>query len=111
MDFYRNFDLCAGRNSGAAFGQTILSGLRLYYDQSTGQLAAKGIKLEVTPAAIDAIAEEGYDPVYGARPLKRVIQQRIQNPLAVEILKREFAEGSRVKVDCVDGEFMFNRIE
>ena len=47
--------------------------------------ARKGIELEVTAAAIDAIAVEGYDPTYGARPLKRVIQQRIQNPLAVEI--------------------------
>ena len=75
------------------------------------QLAAKQIDLAVTDAAIDEIAERGYDPTYGARPLKRVIQQQIQNPLAVELLKREFAEGSRVKVDCVDGEFAFERIE
>jgi len=74
------------------------------------QLTEKGIELEVTPAALDEIAKEGYDPTYGARPLKRVIQQRIQNPLALEILKREFAEGSRVKVDCVDGEFGFERV-
>jgi len=75
------------------------------------QLDEKGIKLEVTPAAVDEIAREGYDPTYGARPLKRVIQQRIQNPLAVEILRREFAEGSRVRVDHSDGEFTFERIE
>ncbi|MHC4179659.1 MAG: AAA family ATPase, partial [Planctomycetota bacterium] len=75
------------------------------------QLQEKGIELEVTPAAIDAIARDGYDPTYGARPLKRVIQQQIQNPLAVEILKREFAEGSRVKVDHLDGEFIFERVE
>ncbi len=75
------------------------------------QLQQKGIEMEVTPAAIDAIAHDGYDPTYGARPLKRVIQQQIQNPLAVEILKREFAEGSRVKVDHVDGEFTFQRVE
>ena len=75
------------------------------------QLQQKGIELEVTPAAIDAIAADGYDPTYGARPLKRVIQQQIQNPLAVEILKREFAEGSRVKVDYVEGEFTFERVE
>jgi len=75
------------------------------------QLTEKGIELEVTDAALDEIAKEGYDPTYGARPLKRVIQQRIQNPLALEILKREFAEGSRVKVDCVDGEFGFERVE
>ncbi len=74
-------------------------------------LHEKGIVLEVTPAAMDAIAAEGHDPIYGARPLKRVIQQRIQNPLAAEILKREFAEGSRVKVDYMDGEFTFERTE
>ncbi len=75
------------------------------------QLQEKGIELEVTDPAVDAIAREGYDRTYGARPLKRVIQQRIQNPLAVEILKREFAEGSRVKVDCAEGEFSFERVE
>jgi len=74
------------------------------------QLMEKGIELEVTGAALNEIAREGYDPTYGARPLKRVIQQRIQNPLALEILKREFGEGSRVKVDCVDGEFGFERV-
>jgi len=73
------------------------------------QLEEKGIVLEVTQAAIDEIAKEGYDPQFGARPLKRVIQQRIQNPLAVELLRREFKEGSRVRIDCVDGEFGFER--
>ncbi|MCC6126314.1 MAG: AAA family ATPase [Pirellulales bacterium] len=73
------------------------------------QLLEKGIGLEVTPAAIDAVAHEGYDPTYGARPLKRVIQQRIQNPLAVEILKKEFPEGSRVKIDFKNEEFTFER--
>jgi len=72
-------------------------------------LEEKGIDLTVTDAAIDEIAREGYDPQFGARPLKRVIQQRIQNPLAIELLKREFKEGSRVTIDCVDGEFAFAR--
>jgi len=75
------------------------------------QLGERNIQLAVTDAAVGAIAERGYDPTFGARPLKRVIQQSIQNPLAREILKREFAEGSRVEVDCVDGEFVFERIE
>ena len=73
------------------------------------QLEEKGITLDVTNAALSAISEEGYDPTYGARPLKRVIQQRIQNPLAVEMLKEEFVEGSRVKIDYQDGEFTFER--
>jgi ATP-dependent Clp protease ATP-binding subunit ClpB len=75
------------------------------------QLEEKGIALEVTGAASSAIAEEGYDPTYGARPLKRVIQQRLQNPLAVEMLKQEFEAGSRVKIDYRDGEFSFERGE
>ena len=49
----------------------------------TRQLEQNGIALEVSDAALDHIAVEGYDPVYGARPLKRVIQQRLQNPLAM----------------------------
>jgi len=73
------------------------------------QLKQKGIELEVTDRAIEGIAGEGYDPTYGARPLKRVIQQRIQNPLAVELLKQRLPEGSRVKIDYANGEFTFER--
>jgi ATP-dependent Clp protease ATP-binding subunit ClpB len=73
------------------------------------QLTDKGIELDVTETTLDEIASEGYDPTYGARPLKRVIQQRIQNPLAVELLKREFEEGSRVKIDYLGGDFTFKR--
>ena len=74
------------------------------------QLAEKGIRLEVTNAALSAIAEEGYDPTYGARPLKRVIQQRMQNPLAVEMLKQEFGEGSR-REDRLRGRGVYVRAE
>jgi ATP-dependent Clp protease ATP-binding subunit ClpB len=73
------------------------------------QLAEKGITLVVTPAAAAAIATEGYDPTFGARPLKRVIQQRIQNPLAVELLKGEFEVGSTVRIGYEEGEFGFER--
>jgi ATP-dependent Clp protease ATP-binding subunit ClpB len=66
--------------------------------------------LTVTDKAVNAIATEGYDPAYGARPLKRAIQQRIQNPLAVELLKRETNTGGEaVTVDYADGEFIFQR--
>jgi ATP-dependent Clp protease ATP-binding subunit ClpB len=75
------------------------------------QMEANGLLLEVSEAAIDAIADQGYDPVYGARPLKRVIQQKVQNPLATEILKGEFAEGSVVKIDFRDDEFTFEKLE
>ena len=71
------------------------------------QLEQHQITLEVTPPAVEAIAERGYEPTYGARPLKRVIQQQIQNPLAVEMLRQSFGEGSRVRVDFVNDEFTF----
>ena len=74
-------------------------------------LARKGISLVVTEAACNAVAAEGYEPMYGARPLKRVIQQRIQNALAKEMLKNQFGEGDRIKVDYRDDSFVFARIE
>jgi len=72
------------------------------------KLVKQNISLTVTDAARDAIAAQGYDPTYGARPLKRLIQQRIQNPLATELLKGEIAEGGGVTVDCQHGEFTFD---
>ncbi len=73
------------------------------------QLQQTGLGLDVTTAAVDEIANQGYDPTYGARPLKRVIQQQVQNPLAREILKGNFGEGSVVRIDFRDGEFAFTR--
>jgi len=64
------------------------------------QLADKHIMLEVTERALDAIAEEGFDPVYGARPLKRVIQRRLQNKIATELLRREQDDTSPIHIDC-----------
>jgi ATP-dependent Clp protease ATP-binding subunit ClpB len=62
-------------------------------------LADRKLGLEVTPAAKEFLAERGYDPVYGARPLKRVIQQMVQNPLALAVLEGEFHEGDVVLID------------
>jgi len=71
------------------------------------QAARAGIILECTEAAVDEIARLGYDPAYGARPLKRVIQQQLQNELARELLSGKFPEGSRVKFDFVQDGFVF----
>ncbi len=71
------------------------------------QLESQGVALTVTEAALNAISNQGYDPAYGARPLKRVIQQRLQNPLATEILKGAVREGSQVRIDYRDGDFTF----
>jgi ATP-dependent Clp protease ATP-binding subunit ClpB len=73
------------------------------------RLAERGIGLEVTDAALTLLAREGYDPVYGARPLRRAIQRRLENPLARRILAGEFADGEAVTVDVSpDGELTFN---
>jgi ATP-dependent Clp protease ATP-binding subunit ClpB len=67
------------------------------------RLAERKLQLEVTPEAKAMLAERGYDPVFGARPLKRTIQRMIENPLAVEVLAGRFAEGDTVVVEP-DGE-------
>jgi ATP-dependent Clp protease ATP-binding subunit ClpB len=64
------------------------------------RLAERDMQLELSDAALDRLAEAGFDPVYGARPLKRAIQQQVENPLAQRILRGEFGPGAAVKVDA-----------
>jgi ATP-dependent Clp protease ATP-binding subunit ClpA len=74
------------------------------------QLEKRHLALEVTPAARDIIAAKGYDPVYGARPLKRVIQHDLQNPIALELLEGVYTEGDLIVVDSNgDGGLQFHR--
>jgi ATP-dependent Clp protease ATP-binding subunit ClpB len=73
------------------------------------RLAARRIDLEVTDAAKAVVAEEGYDPTFGARPLKRTIQRLIQDPLALKLLEGEFKEGDSVVVDAHATELVFRR--
>jgi ATP-dependent Clp protease ATP-binding subunit ClpB len=63
----------------------------------------------VTDWAEQELAVEGFDPTYGARPLKRTIQKRIQDPLAMKILEGEFHDGDRIQGDAHEGEFAFTR--
>ena len=81
--------------------------VRIQVKKLEEQAARAGITLECTEKAITEIARLGYDPTYGARPLKRVIQQQLQNPLAKELLSGRFPEGSRVKIEFVQDEFVF----
>jgi ATP-dependent Clp protease ATP-binding subunit ClpB len=67
-------------------------------------LADQKIKIQLTSAAQDYLADVGYDPIYGARPLKRAIQRELQNPIATKILETAFGEGDTIYVDCVVGE-------
>ncbi|HET7874127.1 MAG TPA: ATP-dependent chaperone ClpB [Methylomirabilota bacterium] len=75
--------------------------------QLTKRLAEKRINLELTPEAKALLAREGYDPVYGARPLKRTIQRMIQDPLARRILEGDFVEGDTVVADARDDKIGF----
>jgi ATP-dependent Clp protease ATP-binding subunit ClpB len=83
----------------------------LQLDRLEEQLARRELALYVTAAARNQIAAQGYDPSFGARPVKRVIQQAIQNPLATELLRGNYPEGSGVEVDFQDGDFLFRRVD
>ena len=71
------------------------------------EMTRKGMKLNVTEAAIDFILEKGYDPKYGARPLRRTIQRYIEDVLAEKYIKKEILEGNNVTVDCENHELKF----
>ncbi len=72
-------------------------------------LQRREIHLQVTEAARQALADEGFDPIYGARPLKRTIQRRVQDPLAMQLLEGNFHDGDGVVVDYDGGEYVFQR--
>jgi len=68
------------------------------------------MRLDVSPAALAELAKVGFDPVFGARPLKRAIQHRIENPVAKLILQGKFGPKDVIPVDVEDGEFSFSRV-
>jgi len=71
------------------------------------RLEERGVALDLSDAAREELVKEGYDPVYGARPLRRTIERRVENPLSKRIISGEFTEGSNIVVDYRDGEFTF----
>jgi ATP-dependent Clp protease ATP-binding subunit ClpB len=74
------------------------------------RLAERRIELELTDAAKETLAEAGWDPAYGARPLKRAIQRLVENPLALRLLEGDFADGDTIRVDGEDGEIRFEKL-
>jgi ATP-dependent Clp protease ATP-binding subunit ClpB len=74
------------------------------------RLADRGIHLELTDAAKETLAEAGWDPTYGARPLKRALQRMVENPLAMRLLEGVFADGDRIRVDAQNGELVFEKV-
>jgi ATP-dependent Clp protease ATP-binding subunit ClpC len=93
------------------FRQLVKEDLYKIVDIEVGLVAARlkdhGIALEVTPEAKEFLIEKGFDPVFGARPLKRTIQRFLEDPLAQEIISKKFKEGTRVKVGRKNEELIF----
>jgi len=83
--------------------------VELQVDQLVGRVRERGIEIELTGGARTLLGNLGYDPTYGARPLKRVIQKQLVDKLALKILEGEFIEGDVVKVDAAEGEIVFER--
>jgi ATP-dependent Clp protease ATP-binding subunit ClpB len=73
------------------------------------RLGERGIEIELTDAAKAELAEAGWDPAYGARPLKRALQRLVENPLAKALLEGRFAEGDTIRVDAQNGELVFEK--
>jgi ATP-dependent Clp protease ATP-binding subunit ClpB len=83
--------------------------VELQLERLRARLAERGLSLELTDSAKELLAEAGWDPTYGARPLKRAIQRMVENPLALRLLEGEFEEGDTVRVDGHDGELVFEK--
>jgi ATP-dependent Clp protease ATP-binding subunit ClpB len=83
--------------------------VELQLERLRARLGERRLELELTDAAKEAIAEAGWDPAYGARPLKRALQRLVENPLALRLLEGEFGEGDTIRVDAVGGELVFER--
>jgi len=88
--------------------------LRKIVDIQLGYLAerlrVRRIEIELSRAARSLVMDEGYDPAFGARPLKRTIQQRLENPLAAELLAGKFADGDKIKIDATQHKFTFEKV-
>jgi ATP-dependent Clp protease ATP-binding subunit ClpB len=84
--------------------------VELQLQQVQKRLDERKIKLELTEEAKIELATRGFDPQYGARPLRRTIEREVLNPLAQKLLAREFSEGDTIRVDYRDGQFLFERV-
>ena len=85
--------------------------VELQVDQLVARVRERGVEVELTDGAKELLGNLGYDPTYGARPLKRVIQKRLVDKLALKLLENEFAPGDTVKVDAEEGELSFTRVD
>ncbi len=84
--------------------------VELQLERLRQRLAERRIELELTDAAKEVLADAGWDPAFGARPLKRAIQRLLENPLALRLLEGDFADGDTIRVDAEDGELRFEKV-
>jgi ATP-dependent Clp protease ATP-binding subunit ClpB len=82
----------------------------LQLERLRARLADRTIELEMTDAAKETLADAGWDPAYGARPLKRAIQRLVENPLALRLLEGDFADGDTIRVDAQNGDILFTKV-
>jgi ATP-dependent Clp protease ATP-binding subunit ClpC len=80
---------------------------RMFVDELVRRLAARDIQVTVDEAVLDKLADDGYDPVNGARPLRREVERQLENPLAMKIVTGECPQGSRVRASLADGRILF----
>ena len=80
--------------------------VRLQLDRVEERLARKGLRMRVSKASEEFLADEGYDPVYGARPLKRAIQKHLLDPLSLQVIEGLFSEGDEIEVEMRDGKMI-----
>ena len=80
-------------------------------DHLKGRLSNYNIKLSLTEEALDFVISKGYDPHFGARPLRRAIENLVEDPLAEELLQGRFIHGATIKVKVEDGKLTFEEIE
>jgi ATP-dependent Clp protease ATP-binding subunit ClpC len=83
----------------------------LMLEEVSKELDEKTVKLEVTDAARNLLGEKGYDPVFGARPLRRTIQDRVEDPLSDALLRGDFQAGDTVVLDCEEEEIVIRTLE
>jgi ATP-dependent Clp protease ATP-binding subunit ClpB len=84
--------------------------VELQLERLRNRLAERQITLELTDAAKEALADAGWDPAYGARPLKRAIQRLVENPLALRLLEGDFGDGDTIRIDAHGDELVFTKV-
>lgn len=84
--------------------------VRLQFQRLMERVESRGLQVELSEAACDLIAQAGWDPAFGARPIKRVIQRQIADPLALAVLEEKFQPGDKIRIDIREGQIVFDKI-